>query len=196
MTKLQIIAFFISTTCFSQEIKYNLYLKDECSGDIVTSLFYTLEKDGNKYNSFDKNSITLPKTGVYKLIATEIGEEYEILIRENRNSDTLNYPPIKTHIEKSNTSFTNKTSESEKQKIRISMSESYFECGRVCNGYKVGKYSNGKVKFEGTFENGFPIGEFKMFYQNGKIKEVSFYEKHALLKSRKEYDINGNLIIQ
>ncbi len=183
-------------TCFSQEIKYNLYLKDQCSGNVETSLFYTLEKDGIKYNSFDENPIKLPTTGIYKLTATEIGEEYEILIRQNSDSDTLNLSSIKTFIEKSNTSFTNKTRDTEKQKIRMSMSERYFDCGIVCNGYKVGKYSNGKVKFEGTFENGFPIGEFKMFYQNGKIKEVSLYEKYALLKSRKEYDINGNLIAQ
>jgi hypothetical protein len=196
MEKLQIIALFISITCFSQEIKYNLYLKDECTGDIMTSFFYTLEKDGIKYNSFDENPISLPTTGIYKLTATEIGEEYEILIRQNRNSDTLNLPSIKTFIEKSNVSFTNKTSDSEKQKIRMSMSERYFECGIVCNGHKVGKYSNGKVKFEGIFENGFPIGEFKIYYQNGKIKEVSFYEKYALLKSKKEYDINGKLIKQ
>ncbi|MCF6129086.1 hypothetical protein L1S35_05325 [Flavobacterium sp. AS60] len=196
MTKLQIITLFISVTCFSQGIKYNLYLKDQCSGNVETSLFYTLEKDGKKYNSFDENPITLPTAGIYKLTATEIGEEYEIVIKQNRNSDTLNLPSIKTFVEQTNASFTKKTSDSEKQKIRMSMSERYLDCGIVCNGYKVGKYSNGKVKFEGTFENGFPIGEFKMFYQNGKIKEVSFYEKYALLKSRKEYDINGNLIAQ
>ena len=196
MTKLQIITLFISVTCFSQEIKYNLYLKDQCSGKVETSFFYTLEKDGIKYNSFDENPITLPTSGIYKLTATEIGEEYEILIRQNRDSDTLNLPSIKTVIEKSNASFTNKISDTEKQKIRMSMSERYFDCGMACNGYKAGKYSNGKVKFEGTFENGFPIGEFKTFYQNGKIKEISFYEKYALLKSRKEYDINGNEIIQ
>lgn len=196
MTKLQIITLFITVTCFSQEIKYNLYLKDVCNGNVKTSLFYSLEKDGNKYNSFDENPVTLPITGIYKLTATEIGEEYEVVIRQNRNSDTLNLPSIKTVIEQSNASFTNKTSDSEKQRIRMSTSKRYFDCGIVCNGYKVGKYSNGKVKFEGTFENGFPIGEFKMFYQNGKIKEVLFYEKYALLKSRKEYDINGNVIIQ
>ena len=196
MTKLQIITFFLSVTCFSQEIKYKLYLKDQCTGNVEASFFYSLVKDGIKYNSFDENPVTLPTTGIYKLTATEIGEEYEILIRQNKNSDTLNLSSIKTVIEKSNISFTKKASDSEKQKIRMLASERYFECGRVCNGYKVGKYSNGKVKFEGIFENGFPIGEFKMFYQNGKIKEVSFYEKYALLKSRKEYDINGNLIIQ
>jgi antitoxin component YwqK of YwqJK toxin-antitoxin module len=157
---------------------------------------YILEKDGKKYISFDENPITLPTTGIYKLTATEIDEEYEINIRQNRNSDTLNLPSIQGFVEQTNASFTNKTSDSVRQKIRMSMSERYFDCGIVCNGYKVGKYSNGKIKFEGMFENGFPIGEFKMFYQNGKIKELSFYEKYALLKSRKEYDINGNLIAQ
>jgi hypothetical protein len=196
MTKLQIIVLFISASCFSQEIKYNLYLKDQCSGNVEKSFFYTLEKDGNKYNSFDEKPITLPTTGIYKLTATEIGEVYEIHIRNNSDSDTLNLPSIEALIEKSNVSFTNNTSDTEKQKIRMAMSERYFDCGIVCNGHKIGKYSDGKTKFEGNFENGFPIGEFKLFYQNGKIKEVSIYEKYALLKSRIEYDINGNVVIQ
>ncbi|AWI26865.1 toxin-antitoxin system YwqK family antitoxin [Flavobacterium pallidum] len=196
MTKFLIIPFFLTCISYSQRISYTLYLNDQCENEIKLAEIYWLEKDSVTYHSFSGEPITVPQFGIYKLIAPELDEEFEINVKENTNSDTLNLPSIKSFVHQLNGSFKKGISESAMRELRLKMSAQYFECGITCNGNKVSKYSNGKIRFIGTFENGFPIGEFKTYYQNGNIKEVSFYEADALIKSLKLYDLNGNLIQQ
>jgi antitoxin component YwqK of YwqJK toxin-antitoxin module len=37
------------------------------------------------------------------------------------------------------------------------------------------KYTNGKLKYEGQFENGIPIGEFKRYNEKGKLTSTLLY---------------------
>ena len=105
MAKLKTLIFLFSFTGFAQQIKYNLYLKNQCSNEIEVSYFYSLEKDDVTYNSFDKNPLVLPEKGTYKLVAAEIGEEYEIEIDKLVNSDTLPKPSVEILLKQINASF-------------------------------------------------------------------------------------------
>src|SRR5665648_690404 len=37
-------------------------------------------------------------------------------------------------------------------------------------GHWIGKYTNGSIHYEGSFTDDKPVGEWKRFHQNGKIK--------------------------
>ena len=80
----------------SQEIKYQLYLKDSCQDTVVKAAFYSLQS-GNEFFeifSLDNPSITLPKSGNYYLISNETDEKYPIQIDQNNSQDTLLIPSI------------------------------------------------------------------------------------------------------
>ncbi len=178
--KITILTILFSTiSAFSQEIKYNLIFKDTCSGKIVVSDLYHLEKNGKSYSTFDSDNgtITLPEKGVYKLFASEIGEVHQVEIDKEINSDTLFIPKIREYLvthTKPNYIFRN--------------------CDIKCNGFETGYYSNGSIRIIAEFKKGLVIGELKRFYQDGKIKEVSIYDKRGFLTKKTEFDKNGEII--
>jgi antitoxin component YwqK of YwqJK toxin-antitoxin module len=193
--KLTILILLFSTISgFSQEIKFNLFLKDSCSNEIERSTYYHLEKDGNKYNisDFDGTIILLTK-GEYKLVATEIGETRKIVIDKLINSDTLVKPRIEEYIKKTNVSFKKGTSKEELKKLGIIPNYKFMKCGNNCEGNETEYYSNGTIRLKAEFKNGLVIGELKRYYQNGKIKEVSIYDNDGILTTRSLFTENGEI---
>ena len=193
--KLTILILLFSTISgFSQEIKFNLFLKDSCSNEIERSDYYHLEKDGTEYNisDFDGTIILLTK-GEYKLVATEIGEVRKIVIDKLINSDTLVKPRIEEYIKKTNVSYKKGTSREQLKKLGIIPNYKFMNCEKVCDGIETDYYSNGKVRLKAEFKNGLVIGELKRYYQNGKIKEVSVYDNDGILIKTTLFNENGEI---
>jgi antitoxin component YwqK of YwqJK toxin-antitoxin module len=193
--KLTILIILFSTISgFSQEIKFNLFLKDSCSNKIERSFHYHLEKNGTVYNISDfDNGIILPTKGEYKLIATEIGETHKILIDKLINSDTLIKPRIEEYIIKTNFSFKKGTSKEQLKKLGVIPNYKFMNCEKTCNGIETDYHSNGTIRLTGEFKNGLVIGELKRYYQNGNIKEVSVYDKDGILTKTTLFYENGEI---
>ena len=174
-----LILFFSSISSFSQEIKFKLVFKDSCSGKIVVSDLYHLEKDDKSYSTFDSDNgtITLPEKGVYTLFASEIGEIYQVEINKELNSDTLIIPKIREYL------------------VTHTRPDYIFrKCDEKIDGFNTGYYSNGAIRIVAEFKNGLVFGELKRFYQNGQIKEISIYNKRGFLTKKTEFDKNGEIL--
>lgn len=63
------------------------------------------------------------------------------------------------------------------------------------NGLKqgkwVGRYPDGKLKYEGTFENNQPTGAWKRYHENGQIKAVLSYRFHSARAFASLFDEEG-----
>ena len=190
-----LILLFCTISGFSQEIKFNLFLKDSCSNKIESSFYYHLEKNGTEYNisDFDKGTIILPTKGEYKLIATEIGETHKIKIDKLINSDTLIKPRIEEYIKMTNVSFEKDTSKEQLKKLGIIPNYKFIHCEKTCDGNETDYYSNGIIRLNAEFKNGLVIGELKRYYQNGKIKEICVYDKDGFLTRKTLFDENGEI---
>ena len=68
------------------------------------------------------------------------------------------------------------------------------------NGQKQGKwvkeYSNGAIRYEGAFKDDRPIGEFKYYYPNGKIKAITRYGTDGRTAYAKTFQLNGRLLAE
>jgi len=194
--KLTILILLFSTISgFSQEVKFNLFLKDSCSNKIESSFYYHLEKNGTEYNisDFDNGTIILPTKGEYKLIATEIGESHKIVIDKLINSDTLNKPKIEEYIKMTNVSYKKGTSKEDLKKLGIIPNYKFMNCEKVCDGIETDYYSNGTIRMKAEFKNGLVIGELKRYYQNGKIREISIYDNDGILTESILFNKNGEI---
>ena len=189
------ILLFSTISGFSQEIKFNLFLKDSCSNKVESSFNYYLEKNGTEYHitDFENGTIILPTKGEYELIATEIGETHKIAIDKLINSDTLIKPRIDEYIKMTNVSFTKNTSKEELKKLGIIPNNKFMNCDKVCDGTETDYYSNGNIRLKAEFENGLAIGELKRYYQSGKIKEISIYGKDGILIKKTLFNENGEI---
>jgi antitoxin component YwqK of YwqJK toxin-antitoxin module len=58
-------------------------------------------------------------------------------------------------------------------------------------GKWVSKYPDGKLKYEGYFENDKPAGEWKRFHENGKTKAIMTYRPHSDRVSAILFDDEG-----
>jgi antitoxin component YwqK of YwqJK toxin-antitoxin module len=58
-------------------------------------------------------------------------------------------------------------------------------------GHWIGKYTNGTIRYEGSFSNDKPVGEWKRFHENGKIKALLHHLPNADKASAELFDING-----
>ncbi|APY09879.1 hypothetical protein BWZ22_00860 [Seonamhaeicola sp. S2-3] len=190
-----LILLFSTISGFSQEIKFNLFLKDSCSNSIESSFNYHLEKNGTEYHiaEFDNGTIILPTKGEYELVATEIGETHKIVIDKLINSDTLIKPRIEEYIKMTNVSFTKNTSKEELKKLGIIPNNKFMNCDKVCDGIETDYYSNGTIRLKAEFKSGLVIGELKRYYQSGKIKEISTYDKDGILTKRTLFNENGEI---
>ncbi|WP_142785232.1 toxin-antitoxin system YwqK family antitoxin [Changchengzhania lutea] len=193
--KLSILILLFSTISgFSQEIKFNLFLKDSCSNEIERSTYYHLEKDGTEYNISDfDGTIILQTKGEYKLVATEIGETHKIVIDKLINSDTIIKPRIEEYIKKTNFSYKKGTSKEQLKKLGLIPNYKFMNCSKACDGIETEYYSNGTIRLNAEFKNGLVIGELKRYYQNGKIKEISNYDNDGILTKRTLFHENGEI---
>jgi hypothetical protein len=65
------------------------------------------------------------------------------------------------------------------------LSLGYFNCDEICDGHIIDYYSNGKIKYEGDFNNGIPL-KIKKYDINGKLISVEVYDKDGVLKEIKK----------
>lgn len=63
------------------------------------------------------------------------------------------------------------------------------------NGFKqgkwIGKYTNGTIRYEGSFTDNKPVGEWKRFHENGKIKAHLYHSLNTDKASAELFDSNG-----
>jgi antitoxin component YwqK of YwqJK toxin-antitoxin module len=173
-----LILLFFTISSFSQEIKYSITIEDPCSERIEKGFDYCLEKNGIKYCATSKENrfVILPDYGEYKLTGKGIEELYIVKINKLVNSETFKAPKIREYYlshSKHNYLFRN--------------------CDTLCNGIETDYYSNGKVRLRAEFENGIVVGELKKYYRNGKIKEVSIYDKDGFLRKKTLFTENGEI---
>lgn len=58
-------------------------------------------------------------------------------------------------------------------------------------GHWIGKYPNGTIRYEGSFANDKPVGEWKRFHENGKIKAHLHQFPNTDKASAELFDSNG-----
>jgi hypothetical protein len=164
---------------FGQEIKYNLMLKNPCSGEVEHALLYYLKKSDSVYDITDTiGTIILKKPGKYRLYSMMIGMEQEVDIDFEMNKDTLDIRKIEECLEPtSHPKFLG-----------------FCCCDKKCEGKQNDYYNNGVKRISGEFKNGLPIGKVTWYYPNGKIKEIWIYTKKGILKRKIKYDKSGKRI--
>src|SRR5665647_1786479 len=63
------------------------------------------------------------------------------------------------------------------------------------NGHKQGrwinKYPNGTIRYEGSFTDDKPVGEWKRFHENGKIKAQMYHIPNTDRATAELFDSNG-----
>ncbi|MGM5471433.1 hypothetical protein ACS386_14250 [Flavobacteriaceae bacterium LMO-SS05] len=188
-----ILIFFVSFNLYSQEIEYQLYLKNTCNDSIEKSNFYTLERENKIYEitDFDNPIIKVPEKGMYKLISEETHEIYSIQINQYNCRDTLTLPTIYEYIKPFPPSYKKDISESELKKLRKESRSIFMKCNLPLNGEQIDYFTNGNLRFSGNIKNGFAFGEIKEYYQNGIIKTISIYDNDGFMTKEISYDRNG-----
>ena len=187
------IILFTSFNLYSQEIEYQLYLKNSCNDSIEKAVFYSLKKGKTEYqiSNLDNPIIKVPSNGVYELISEETNEKLSIEISLNNSKDTLLFPSIYEYIKSLPPSYKKDISESELKKLRKESRFVYMKCDSTLNGEQKDFFTNGKMRIYGNFKNGFAVGEIKEYYQNGNIKRLLTYDNDGYLKKKVDYNING-----
>jgi len=89
--------------------------------------------------------------------------------------------------------------DSEKNGVWRYKSGDYSEEGKYIIGLKDGEwrsyYNNGKLKYKGNFIQGNLDGRQSFYYENGKIKEEQYFQMGNREKTWKKYDEEGLLIL-
>jgi len=60
-------------------------------------------------------------------------------------------------------------------------------------GHWIGKYPNDAVRYDGSFSNDKPVGEWKRFHENGKIKAIFHHSPNTDKVAAELFDSNGIL---
>jgi antitoxin component YwqK of YwqJK toxin-antitoxin module len=61
-------------------------------------------------------------------------------------------------------------------------------------GCWIKNYDNGKMRYQGRFENDKPIGEFKYFYEDGSLKAISIFKDKGIRSFTKTYSPDGKIM--
>jgi len=190
-----LIILFVSFNLYSQEIEYQLYLKNSCNDSIEKSVFYSLKKENKEYNieNLDNPFVKVPNAGFYELISEETNEIYKVEITIENSKDTLLFPSIYGKVKP--LSFKKNNIKSGIRKLNREESRIvYGRCNSLLNGEEKEYFTNGNLRFEGNFINGYAVGEIKEYYQNGNIKIISIFDGDGFLTKEINYDKNGTEI--
>lgn len=167
----------ISFSSIAQEIRFELFIRDNCNDTITKVPFYNLHRNGIDFNPTNNNGIVvLKEKGTYELstIYSDEIKKYN-LDRFGVIKDTINMPTIERCLEPTSTpSFIG-----------------YCCCNEKCEGINIDYYSNGNKRLEGFFQNGKPIGKLKLYYSNGSLKQVDKYNKKGKLIRSKKYKLKN-----
>lgn len=169
---------FMSIVSIAQEIRFELFIRDNCNDTVQKVPFFSLQKnDGNFYPKNNDGIVILKEKGVYELSTIFFDEVRRYTIEDfGIIKDTINMPKIKQCFEPtSNPSFVG-----------------YCCCCKKCEGKKIDYYANGNKRLEGCFKKGKPIGKLKMYYSDGSLRQVDKYNKKGrLIRSKKHKLENG-----
>ncbi len=55
-------------------------------------------------------------------------------------------------------------------------------------------YSNGSIRYQGSFKNDKPVGEFKYFDEEGNLKAINVYDKTGVNTTYTAYSPNGKVV--
>ena len=58
----------------------------------------------------------------------------------------------------------------------------FYSNNKLCNGYAICYYPNGRVKMDGTFTKGKGIGVIRNYFEDGGIEDERHFKKGKLLK--------------
>jgi hypothetical protein len=166
---------------FGQKIGFNLYIYNPCVDSIYSADCYRLilKNDSNVYFVSDSMGFCiLPDTGIYRLLVfNNVDDENKLYYFKTTGSynDTITIQKVYGCYEPtSKPGF-----------------YGYCCCDKICDGYQIDYYANGKIKFEGLFKNGQPLGELKYYYPSGKIKRIEHYYRFCKKIKILTYTENG-----
>ena len=163
---MRLLLFFLlfNNWCNCQTYTYQVYFKNQCTGEIKEGESFSLKKDKQTYCSKDifNKSLSVKDTGVYTLHLSALRYSYsgndslKVHIKSGKNIDTLNLPFIKEHVCVCTPPPTN-----------------YITCGDSVMGVQEDYYFNGKLRAKGTFENGYLTDTLFEYDRNGVIRKLT-----------------------
>lgn len=158
-----------SVNTYSQNVTYNLFIKDPCSKTVKGSNLFYLAKGSETIHPKDSTgTIVLTEPGRYRLVPLFGASSHNIYLKSGVNRDTLTMKAIKTCSDLNS-------------KPRFI---GYCRCGKRIDGYQEDRYNNGNLRIAGKFKNGVPVNKLTFYNTNGKIEEIRFYNKNGILEQR------------
>jgi hypothetical protein len=162
-------------------IRLNVTTFNPCDSTFDNELLVHLVKGNKKFYIADSlGTFHLPETGVYALKAFDnnlyrMADSVKLLtIFFGQNYDTLTRTTIMKGVA---------------IVCVIPPQEpgwGYVCCDKLCQGYNVDYFDNGKKKIEGYFKDGLPIGPLTFYNKDGNKIQVHHYDKAGKGKLKKK----------
>ena len=78
--------------------------------------------------------------------------------------------------------------------VRAQSALNQSDSNHLKQGKWIGKYPAGTIRYEGYFNNDKPVGEWKRYHENGKLKAILVYNPNSEKVKAELYDPEGTLI--
>lgn len=180
----------------ARSIKYQLYLKDQCTGEVTEAKNYSLSFDNKTFyvEDFKTPTISVPKEGTYLLKSEYPYLETYIEVNLSKTKDTLFLASISELVQVPK-SHSSKMVEEKRREIALKMRSKFFKCDSILlqEDYQ-DYYSNGNLRLKGYFKNGFAIDTLREYYYNNRLARIRYFDKDGILLKTKSFDIKGNEI--
>lgn len=171
------ILFFLITNSIVGQIVYTPVFVNQCSKKVEEDYYWYLTDSTKVYqlNKFNREGVSLPRAGKYKLFY-ELGEEPIIVTISNERiiRDTIflkrlvwkayiSYPPV----------------------------SEWFDCDGLANGMVTDYYDEENKRMQGEFKDGQPIDSLFYYFRSGGLSEI-FIDKRKGWKSINYFE-NGQI---
>jgi hypothetical protein len=184
MKKLLTIIFILGFLISEAQIEIEYHFRNQCQYSIVNdSISFELQNTETNESYYSENlKVLIPTPGKYELFVNINNGKYQRSYEEKidfidsqKVFDTLTIPKILFEID--NDDETNYSK--------------YLKCDKLCNGYEVDYFENGKIRLEGNFVNGNAVWVTEFDRDSSSIKY--YYDKSNRYTKWEYYDQNGNL---
>ena len=184
MKQLLTITFLFSFLLTEGQIEVEFHFKNQCESAVAKdSISFELQNLTTSESFYSEDSkVIIPSPGKYELFVTIRNGKYERSYEEKMEFqdskkviDTLAIPKIL--FETDNDSKTDYSK--------------YLKCEKVCDGYEVDYFENGKKRLEGNFLKGKAIWETE-FEKDGSFTKY-YYDKFDRYSRVESYDSKGKL---
>ncbi|WP_303917899.1 hypothetical protein [Draconibacterium sediminis] len=180
----------LTLNLYSQDIKYQLIVKDTCNNTNEVHYSYWIYQDTTELQEFTQPQVDwingysiLKDTGTYYL-----SQGYYWGIPDRNPFHKVQIPEFRIYID---TIILEPLQEVFHYNYNPAWTE-YLCCGEPCNGLESSFYENGNLKMKGEFINGQPIGDLTKYYYSGELREKNTFHKNSRIY--RYFDLNGNLI--